>query len=75
MPACGQESSRPELDPDPDPLVIGTDPDPLVIGTDPWIRIHIRTKMSRIPNTDSQGFFKRVRVCRCPRTSWIKSRD
>ncbi len=28
-----------------------SDPDPLVKGMDPWIRI--RTKMSRIPNTDS----------------------
>ncbi len=27
------------------------DPDPLVRGTDPGIRIRIRTKMSRIPNT------------------------
>jgi hypothetical protein len=48
------------LDADPDPLVRGTDPDPaLVKGTDPgadpgiWIRIRIRAKMSRIPNTAS----------------------
>ncbi len=27
------------------------DPDPLVRGTDPGIRIRIRTRMSRIPNT------------------------
>ncbi len=27
------------------------DPDPLVRGTDPGIRLRIRTKMSRIPNT------------------------
>ncbi len=34
------------MDPDPEP-----DPDPLVRGTDPGVRIRIRTKMSRIPNT------------------------
>ncbi len=28
------------------------DPDPSVTGTDPGIRNRIRTKMSRIPNTD-----------------------
>jgi hypothetical protein len=33
---------NPELDPDPDPLARGTDLE---------IRIQIRTKMSRIPNT------------------------
>jgi hypothetical protein len=33
----------PELDPDLDPLVI---------GPDPRIRIRVRTKMSRIPNTE-----------------------
>jgi hypothetical protein len=33
-------------DPEPEP-----DPDPFVRGTDPGIRIWIRTKMSRIPNT------------------------
>jgi hypothetical protein len=35
-----------ELEFDPD-----SDPDPLISGTDPRIRIRIRTKMSRIPNT------------------------
>jgi hypothetical protein len=35
-----------ESDPDPEP-----DPDSLVRGTDPGIRIRIRSKMSRIPNT------------------------
>ncbi len=34
------------------------DPDPLVRGTDSGIRIRIRTKMSRIPNTD--GAFVKV---------------
>jgi hypothetical protein len=29
----------------------GADPDPLFRGKDPRIRIRIRTKMSRIPNT------------------------
>ncbi len=34
--------------------ILDLDPDPLVRGTDPgiWIRILIRTKMSRIPNTE-----------------------
>ncbi len=36
-----------KLDPELDP-----DPDPLVRSTDPGIRIRIRSKMSRIPNTD-----------------------
>jgi hypothetical protein len=36
-----RKESDPELDPDQDPLVRGTDPG-----------IRIRTKMSRIPNTD-----------------------
>ncbi len=36
----------PELDPDPDPLVR---------VTDPGIRIRIRTKMSRIPNTEGKA--------------------
>ncbi len=37
-------TEEPEFDPDPES-------DPLVRGTDPEIRIRIRTKMSRIPNT------------------------
>jgi hypothetical protein len=36
------------LDPDPDP-------DPLVRGTDPGIWIRIRTKMSRILNTEGKA--------------------
>jgi hypothetical protein len=40
-----KKKSDPDLDPEPDPLVR---------GTDPGIRIRIRTKMSRIPNTEKE---------------------
>jgi hypothetical protein len=40
----------PDLEPDPEPNP-EPNPDPLVRGTDPGIRIRIRTKMSRIPNS------------------------
>jgi hypothetical protein len=45
----------PDLEPDPEP-------DPLVRGTDPGIRIRIRTKMSRIPNTGWNQGRKKVRA-------------
>ncbi len=48
----------PEPDPEPNPeLNPEPGPDPLVRGTDPGIRIRIRTKMSRIPNS---GFWEHI---------------
>ncbi len=62
-----EKVSYPELDPDPKP-----DPDPKVRGTDPGIRIRIRTKMSRMPNTAkkfvSDGF-------RPAKKFWIRSNN
>ncbi len=47
------------MDPEPEP---DSEPDqvPLVRGTDPGIRI--RTKMSRISNTDRKVFIKQIKI-------------
>ncbi len=47
------------MDPDPDSE---PDQDPLVRGTDPGIRIRIRTKKSRISNTDRKVFIKQIKI-------------
>ncbi len=49
------------MDPDPEPDS-EPDQDPLVRGTDPGIRIRIRTKKSRISNTDRKVFIKQIKI-------------
>ncbi len=51
----------PELDPEPDSEP-DSEPDPLFRGTDPGIRIRIRTKMSRISNTDRKVFIRQIKI-------------